>query len=476
MKIIGNLSRRLEDLGHRFTVEVFGEETQPMIEDCIKLHDKDRQRQSKLSPVLTVWTILGLCMRREISYKNVLSWLLSGLRFRCLDIPRDPVADGAITHARKRIGVDVLRDLFYRSKDKFCQLAQDFHGYLTVAIDGTTMTMPDTPKNVERFGKPRTGRGKAGFPQTRVVALVATAVHGIWDIAFGPYVGKGTGERTLAMGLMLQNARDGILFLLDKGFYGFDLLDAILRRNAAFIIAVPDNVKLKPIRKSRRPDGSYLAWLVGKVEDPRGPSPDGRKRWIEVKRKVRVIKYRIPGFRTRRIATTLLDFDIPARDLVRHYHRRWEIELAYDEIKTHQFARRKGQCQTVLRSKLPELVEQEIYGMVTVYNLLRDLINEAAKKYELDPLSISFVDALQAILDAIPLMSAAPAQRLPDLYDQLLGDIARCRMKQWRRPRAYPRVVKVKMSNFKLKRPQNVGVHMDFEANTVILDVRRRAG
>ncbi len=440
-----------------------------MIVEALRKNKKDLQRESKLSPVLTVWTILGLSVRRAISYKNLLPWLLSGLRSRGLNVPRHPVAEGAITHARKRIGVGVLRDLFYASTAKVGELAKDFYGFLSVAVDGSTMTMPDTPKNLQHFGKPGTGRGKAGFPQTRVVALVATAAHAIWDIAFGPYVGKRTGERTLAMPLIMKNAREGLLFLLDKGFYGFDLLDAILCKNAAFIVAVPDHVKLKPIRRSRRPDGSYLAWLVGKVEHPDGLLPDGRKRWKEVKRKVRVIKYQIPGFRNRRVATSLLDFEISASEIVRHYHRRWEIELVYDELKTHQSARQKGQCQTVLRSKLPELVEQEIYAMVTVYNLLRDLINEAAREHGLDPLSVSFVDALQAILDAIPLMQAAPAQRLPDLYRQLLDDIAACRMRYWRRPRAYPRVVKVKMSNFELKKPQNVGVCRDFDAEMQVL-------
>ena len=469
MKILGSLGRKLEDIGDRFTVEVFGKDAQPMIEGALKKNEKDRQRKSKLPPVLTVWIVLALCLRREISYKNILSWLLSGLRSSGLEVPRDPVAEGAITHARRRLGVDVLRDLFYATRDSASELAADFHGFVSLAADGTTMDMPDTAENSKRFGKPSGRGGKAAFPQTRVVAMVATAVHAIVDIAFGPYVGKGTAERKLAIPLILKNAHDGILLLLDKGFYGFDLLETILRRNAAFIVAVPDFVKLTPIRNSRRPDGSYLAWIAAKVEDPGGPRPDGRKRWKPVQRKVRVIEYQIPGFRRRRIATSLVDLAISAGEIVRHYHRRWEIEIAYDEIKTHQCARRKGQCQTVLRSKRPELVEQEIYSMVTVYNLLRNLINEAARKHEVNPLSISFVDAVQAMLDAIPLMSAAPAHRLRAIYDQLLEDITACRMKCWRRPRAYPRVVKVKMSNFKLKRPQHVGEHRDFDAEMRVL-------
>jgi hypothetical protein len=365
----------------------------------------------------------------------------------------------------------VFRDLFFATTTGIRKRVADFHGYFSLGVDGTTMTMPDTPKNSARFGRPGTGRAKSAFPQVRLVAMVATAVHLVYDLAMAPYCGKGTGEPTLAIRLILQNACQGVLFLLDKGFYGLDLLHTILERNAAFIVAVPKNVKLKPIRRSMRLDGSYLAWLVVEVEDPAGPLPDGRKRWKKIRHRVRVIEYQVPGFQKRRVATSLLEVEIPAREIVRHYHRRWEIELVYDELKTHQCARRRGQCQTVLRSKLPELVEQEIYGLVTTYNLLRTRINEAAEKHEIDPLSISFVDGLNAILDAVPLMRAAPAHRLKDLYDQLTDDIATGRMKYWRRPRAYPRVVKVKFSNFERKKPQNVGGYRDFDAEMQILGV-----
>ena len=239
---------------------------------------------------------------------------------------------------------------------------------------------------------------------------------------------------------------------------------------------VPDPVKLRKIRRSTLDDGSYYAWLVGKVEDPAGPRPNGRKRWIKVKHKVRVIRYQIRGFRTTRIATNLLDPKIGARELVRHYHCRWEIELAYDAIKTHQCATRTGQSRTIFRSKRPVLVEQELYAMLTLYNLLRDLIKQSANKHGLDPLAISFVDALHAIIDAIPGMQRAPAVRLRTLYEQLLDDIASGAMTRWRRKRAYPRVVKVKMSNFRLKRPGHTQEFRDFESETKISgEVRRSA-
>ena len=268
------------------------------------------------------------------------------------------------------------------------------------------------------------------------------------------------------MQLILENARAGILFLLDRGFYSFEFLNAISAKKADFLIRVPDGPKLRRIRRSTLQDGSYFPWLVGKVVV--GLRPDGRKRWREVTHKVRMIDYQIRGFRRTRLATSLLNPAITARELVCHYHRRWEIELAYDSIKTHQCATRTGQCRTIFRSKLPELVEQELYAMLTLYNLLRDLINQAAKKHDLDPLAISFVDALQAVIDAIPAMQRASVERLRFLYHQLLDDVAACVLKRRRRKRAYPCVVKVKMSNFRLKRLGHKQETRDFETETKI--------
>ena len=469
MNLIGKVQETFKLVSRNFTVEVLGKDLQPAILETLRRHGKDRQRQSVLSPLLTVWLTLGLSLRRELSYHNVLDWLVSGLRSLGWNLPRRPVQDGAITHARKRLGVAVFRDLFQASAEIAGKVRANFHGLVSIAVDGTSATMPDTKENLREFGKPRSGRGIAAFPQARLVGLVATAVQAVVAAAFGPCGGKGTGERTLGLKLILEHARQGILFLLDRGFYGFDLLHAIFEKEAHWLVRVPCSVKLKPIRRSRLPDGSYFAWLIGKVEDLANPGVRGRKHWIEVKHQVRVVRYQIRGFRSTRLATSLLDPAIAAKELVGEYHRRWEVELAYDSVKTHQGGRRTGQCPTVLRSKRPDLIKQEIYAMLTVYNLIRALIQEAAARHGLDPLSISFVHTLCAVIDAIPGMRRAPAPRLKALYEQLLDDIARGVMTRWRRPRTYPRVVKIKMSKFKLKRLRHHEIHRDFLSDTRIL-------
>jgi hypothetical protein len=301
------------------------------------------------------------------------------------------------------------------------------------------------------------------------VGLIATALQVMIDAAFGPCWGKGTGERTLAVELIHRNAREGSLFLLDRGFYGFDLLHQIAEQCAHWIVRVPKNAKLTPIRKSRFPDGSCFAWLEGKVEDSQASALEGRKRWKTVRLKVRVIRYQIPGFRSSRIATSLIEPAILAQEIAQEYHARWGIELAYDSIKTHQSARRTGQCPTVLRSKRPDFVQQEIYAMLTVYNLLRDVMRQAAEKHDLDPLSISFTDTLCTVIDAIPAMRRAQPTRLEEIFNDLIDDIARGKLARRRRPRAFPRVVKVRMSNFRVKRFGDREIHRDSFSSTRVL-------
>lgn len=471
MSVIGNLSKGLQRVSGNFTVEALAKNLHAAVEDAMAKYGLHRERQRKLGSRLMIWFVLVLPLRRDLSYSNVLNWLLSGLR-SLFGIERNPVADGAISHARKRIGVELFHDLFDASKDIVAQAKADFHGLLSLAMDGTTMTMPDTPANVEKFRKPSGRRGSAAFPQLRLVGLVVVATQAVFNVAFGPYCGKGTGERTLGVRLILENAASGILFLLDRGFFGFDLLDAIVLRAAEFLVRVPDPVKLRRTRGSTLDDGSYYSWIEGKVQI--GTWPNGNKRWKKVTRIVRVIDFQIRGFRRNRLATSLLDPAITAREIVTHYHRRWEVELAYDSLKTHQSGTRTGQLETIFRSKRPDFIEQELYAMLTLYNLLRDLINQAATKHHLDPLAISFVDTLHALIEAVPLMRQTRAERLPELYENLLDDIAAGLMKRRRRKRAFPRVVKVKMSNFKLKRSKDVGKARDFLAETKIFGELRR--
>lgn len=221
------------------------------------------------------------------------------------------------------------------------------------------------------------------------------------------------------------------------------------------------------------PDGSYLSVIKGKIEDP-AESANGRKKWKKVEIIVRVIPFQISGFSPVRLITSIMDPDITARDIVIHYHKRWDIEIAYDEIKTHQCATLKGQMPTTIRSKRPDLVEQELYAMLIMYNLIRSLIYEAASKHDKDPLLISFLDSLQLIIDAAPFMSNTQRYQR-NAFDYLLELIADSPIDRPRRPRVNPRVIKVKMSKYKRKRRRDKSEYRNFEQELTIITQRKAA-
>jgi len=212
---------------------------------------------------------------------------------------------------------------------------------------------------------------------------------------------------------------------------------------------------VKPKRCSDQPlsDGSYLAAV--------------RKKGVDIT--VRVIDYQIPGFRPARLLTTLLDPTISARELVIHYHRRWDIELAYDEIKTHQCATLRGQSPTIFRSKKPELVAQELYAVLIVYNLVRNLIHKAVSEQPQQVRRISFLDSLQCLIDAVPHMSIADETQAETQYQYLRTLIAECVIDRPQRHRINPRVVKVKMSKFKRKRETHKASRRDLESELQVL-------
>ncbi len=131
--------------------------------------------------------------------------------------------EGAISHARVKLGIDVFRDIFYKLALTFQVIKADFHGLVTVMFDGTSLTMPDTESNNKKFGKHKAGRGYGAFPQMRAVSLMIMSARRIFDIAYAPYKGKKTGERTLMFEILKRCIRKDFLFLFDAGFYSFKL-------------------------------------------------------------------------------------------------------------------------------------------------------------------------------------------------------------------------------------------------------------
>ena len=200
------------------------------------------------------------------------------------------------------------------------------------------------------------------------------------------------------------------------------------------------------------------------------PTPSGRKRWTTHNLDVRLLYVQIPGFRPFCLMTNLFENTITPRALALHYHQRWDIEVAYDEIKTHQCATLRGQMPTTFRSKMPPLVKQELYATLILYNAVRQLICLAVLPLQQDPRHVSFLDVLQHLIDATPSMSVQDSEAREASRVYLFEVLAECRLERPRRPRSHPRVVKVKMSKFRRKNPTHTSQKRDIEKELRIID------
>jgi hypothetical protein len=402
------------------------------------------QRERKLNLAMTVWLIIALHLYTTLAISAVLDKLARGLRFIWSDPTIALPTASAISYRRAQVGARPLVALFH----ELCQPIASpqtqgawLFGLRLMALDGVVEDVPDTPANAAYFGRHTCARGDGAFPQLQGVYLAECGTHVIVDCGFWPIH---TSERKGGLRL-LRSLRRGMLVMWDRGFHDFDMLWGARQRGAHVLARLPSHVK--PHKLRTLPDGSYLAYLY--------PSEYGRRKCGE-RILVRIITYSItdpalPGYgQTYRVVTTLLNpRHAGGHELACAYHQRWEIEIVIDEIDTHQRL-----AARTLRSRTPVGVIQELYGLLLAHYAVRSIMHEAAVQVDIDPDRLSFVHALEVVREAVgEFQMVAPAQ-VADLYKRLLSDIAAKRLPE-RQARVNRRVVKQKMSKFKLKRAEH---------------------
>lgn len=402
------------------------------------------QRERKLNLSITVWLVIGLHLYTTLPISAVLSKLARGLRFIWSDPSIALATASAICYRRAQLGARPLVALFH----ELCQPIATpqtqgawLFGLRLMALDGVVEDLPDTPANAAYFGRHTCARGVGAFPQLQGVYLAECGTHAIVDAGFWPIH---TSERKGGLRL-LRSLHPGMLVMWDRGFHDFDMLKGARKRSAHVLARLPSHVK--PHKLRRLPDGSYLADL--------SPSEYSRRKRGE-RILVRIITYTItdpalPGYRqTYRLITTLLNpRHAPAHELACAYHQRWEIEIVIDEIDTHQRL-----AAGTLRSRTPVGVIQELYGLLLAHYAVRLVMHEAALQADVDPDRLSFAHALEVVREAVSEFQIVAEAQVADLYKRMLHDIAAKRLPE-RQPRVNRRVVKQKMSKFKLKRAEH---------------------
>ena len=406
-------------------------------------------RRRKLPAHAAVWLAIGMGLFRDRSIEAVVKHL--GLVFSPTAgrsaVGNGSVAPAAISAARARIGDKPLQQIFNRSAEVWSAVASEaelWRGLAVYAVDGTTFRVPDTVSNREEFGLPGTSRGQAGYPQVRVVTLVAARSHIIRAAALGPCRGKGTGEQTLARELW-DDVPPNSVVILDKGFLNYSVLWRLGVNDEGsedgprhWLIRAKSGLKMRQVTTLNERDSIVELTLSreARLADPTLPAT----------MQVRAIRYEIEGHEPRLLLTSLLDATrYPAHDVADLYHERWEVELSYNEIKTHMLEREEA-----LRSKTPATVTQEIWGLLIAYNLVRYRMVEVASDVRLPHNQVSFRNTIHLIrifclVEAWDNAASKLPARLAAL-DEMLNLLL---LPERRARQSYPRHVKIKMSNYK---------------------------
>jgi hypothetical protein len=354
-------------------------------------------RQRDLPAQVVVYYVIALALYMQSSYREVLRCLLEAVQWL-----RDPSAGvrvagkSGISQARTRLGWEPLRQLHDELVKPVAVRSTRgawYRNWRLVSLDGSTFDVADEKANQDAFSRPGASRGSSAYPQIRFVSLVENGTH----VLFGSQMdGYRTGEITLAKAV-LPRLKSNMLCLADRNFFGFELWQQAQSTGADLLWRMKKNMRMAC--EQHLPDGSYLSHVYPSERDWRHKT-NGIA--------LRVIDYRLEGIEGAepiyRLATTILHPDkAPAGELAALYHQRWEIETAFDELKTHL----RG-AQIVLRSKTPDLVRQEFYGLMMAHFAIRGLMHEAALKADEDPDRLSFLHAVRVIRRKMAVYGAIP--------------------------------------------------------------------
>lgn len=377
-------------------------------------------RRRKLPAEHAVWLVIGLALYRHMPLWQVVQEMALTLDGQAMPVPSSSVA------ARQRLGPEPLAHLFGLLTQAWGRARPGQEGTLRVlAVDGVAWSAPDSADNRLALGSGRTQYGTQPWPMVRGVCLLDTDSHELLDAQLGSYH---CGELTLAAGL---RGLDDSITLFDRAYFSaaflMDWQHAGTQRH--WLMRARDNLRHEIVQTLGEGD-----WLIRMPVSARARKlrPELPSHW-----QARRIEVRVDG-RIRRFITSMLDprrFAAPA--LAQLYHQRWEIELSFREIKQSL-----QQGADVLRSKQPELVMQEVWGVLIAHTLLRRWMRLMAEHVGVAPVRISFHTAQHAIVTAINTVHLARAGTLPQHLQRLL-DQARYFVLPPRRPdRSFPREVK----------------------------------
>lgn len=408
------------------------------IEAALEATGVATMRRRRLPAEQVVWVVLGMAMFRDQPIEAVVSKLdlaLPGV---------GTAARSSIAQARARLGHEPMKWLFETSAAKWATDAAvntSWRGLALYGIDGSSLRVPDSDDNRIEFGG-QTGRDgtESAYPLVRIVSLMALRSHLLRGVSVSSYADASElGEAAPLFALV----PDASLTIVDKAYLAAAPLFAIQRggTDRHWLTRAKANTAYRIVERLKKGDEivEMHASSAARAADPTLP-----KTFL-----VRAIHYQRAGYKPSVLLTSLLDAKAyPASEIVALYHERWEIELAYDEIKTHMLDREEA-----IRSRKPDGVRQELWGIFLAYNMVRLEMARCAAEAKVPPTRISFLESVRQIRSEWDWLAISQS---PGSFGKHLRKL-RASLKRYvlppRRDRLFPRAVKIKMSAYPRKRP-----------------------
>jgi hypothetical protein len=415
-----------------------------MIEDAFNKFGVDF-RDRIFPPDVTLMAFCSQLIGRDRSCRNAVTLVNTDRARRGL--PQASTSSSAYCQARSRLPMELIAELSRAVAGEMEKSAKPewlWQGRRVRLLDGSTLSMPDTPENQEVWPQHDGQDDGVGFPLMRVVALISLATAGVIDFAFGAYKGKETGELALAREL-LRSLAGGDIVLADRYYCSYFFI-CMLLEHGVDIITRQHGARDSDFRRGRQL--GYGDHLIELMKPPRPQWMDkatyGRMPESLTLREVKTGHIDDDGDEVI-VATTLLSPEKYSKtELVACSKRRWNVELDLRSMKTVM-------GMDILSCKTPEMITKEVWTYILAYNLVRQLISRAAEKHNVEPRHISFTGAIQTFVAFLPLFEANPSSAdAVRYYEIMLGMISSHRIGNRpnrrepkavkRRPKPYPRL------------------------------------
>lgn len=406
-------------------------------------------RRRRMPAEQTVWLVLGMALMRDLPITAVARQL--DVALPAPDGSRT-VASSALTQARARLGPEPMEWLFLRSSEEWAHRSADadrWRGLALYGVDGSTLRVADSVENRDYFGGQDSGRHdggrderQSGYPLLRLVGVMALRSHLFAAAVFGPY---GTDERVYAASLW-DSVPDHSLVLVDRNYFQANVLVPLMTMgtNRHWMTRAKSKTSFRLIRRLG-PGDELVEFEVSSAARRKDPS-------LPTHFDARAIRYQRKGYQPQILLTSLVDpTQYPANELRALYHERWEIELGFGEIKTDMLERLE-----TIRSKSPDAVAQEMWGLLIAYNLIRLEMERVAIELRVAPIRISFVAALREFVNEWHLATIVSPGTLPKRLSTLADHLRHYVLPPRRPDRVFPRAVKIKMSNYDRKAPTTI--------------------